>query len=121
MSKFDRSPSNQDSVRFSGYTPESRTRAFRYYFGLKNGTVEELAAAAGLSVSDILERPYGDEPIPLASGFSAVRTCGLDWRRDTLAPQHQGDWAYWRDVIRGFWITGPLDGFNPDYHANHAH
>lgn len=101
------------------YTPEERARALYYFFGWQGGTVHQLAAATGLTAADILHRPYGDGRT--GDGFSAVRTCSADWRRDKLAPQHQGDWAFWRDVIRGFWITGPLDGLNDRYACNSAH
>lgn len=88
-------------------TPEQRARALYYYFGWQGGTVHQLSDVTGIDPVTLL---HGNPaPAPLSGGFSAVRTCSLEWRRDTLAPRHQGDWPYWRDVISGFWATGPLD------------
>lgn len=114
-----RTPPPSEEASFAAYSLDEKLRALRYYFGLADAEITDLAAATGLLPEDISHRSHGAER--LCGGFSAVRTCSLDWRRDTLSPQHQGDWAYWRDVIRGFWITGPLDGFNPRYATNHAH
>lgn len=94
-------------MKIDSFTPEQRARALYYYFGWQGGTIHQLAAATGISASDLLYRPHGDER--LTGGFSAVRTCDTAWRRDTLAPKHQGDWTYWRDVVVGFWATGALD------------
>jgi hypothetical protein len=91
---------------FSDLTPEQRATALYYFFGQKGGTAHQLAASTGLTVKDILHREHGPER--LSGGFSAVRTCSPDWRRDTLAPKHQGDWPFWRDAIVGYWITGAL-------------
>lgn len=95
-------------MKITDITPEQRARALYYYFGWQGGTIHQLARATGMKSQDLLYREHGGER--LCDGFSAVRTCDRDWRRDRLAPQHQGDWQYWRDVIIGFWITGPLDG-----------
>lgn len=98
-------------MKLDDFSPEQRARALYHYFGWQGGTVHQLAEATGLSSGDILYRPHGCEPSdPKNSGFSGIRTCDRDWRRDRLAPKHQGDWQYWRDAIIGFWITGPLDG-----------
>lgn len=91
---------------FEKLNAEQRAQALYYYFGWQGGTVHQLADATGLTVSDILYREQGDER--LCEGFSAVRTCDTAWRRDTLAPKHQGDWPYWRDVMIGYWATGAL-------------
>jgi hypothetical protein len=104
---------------FAAYSVDSKLRALRYYFGRPDADVEQIAALTGLTVEDISTRPHGLGRT--LHGFSAVRTCSLEWRRDTLAPKHQGEWDYWRDVIIGFWITGPLDGHDPQYLVNHAH
>lgn len=87
---------------------ENRVRALLYYFGWQGGTIHQIADATGCSVNQLLYGLHGDER--LGGGFSAVRTCDTEWRRDTLAPRYRADWAYWRDVIHGFWATGPLDG-----------
>lgn len=89
------------------YSPDQRVRALSYFFDLPTGEIEKLAEATGLSTDDILHRPYGEGRVH--HGFSAVRTCSAQWRIEVLAPQHQGDWPFWRDVIKGFWVTGPLD------------
>lgn len=91
----------------TSFTPEQRARALYYYFGWQGGTIHQLAKATGVDSQTIL---YSGHDGKLSDGFSAVRTCDRDWRRDRLAPKHQGDWGYWRDVIKGFWATGPLDG-----------
>jgi hypothetical protein len=110
------------AAAFDAYTPEERARALYYFFGWQGGTIHQLADATGISADDLLHRKHGYEPsLPAVSGFSAIRTCGTAWRRDTLAPKRKGDWAYWRDAIRGFWITGPMDGLNDRYATNHAH
>lgn len=87
------------------YTPEQRARALYYYFGWQGGTVHQLAAATGLTTAQILY----DALTPGDHGFSAIRTCGKDWRVNKLAPTHQGNVRYWHDAIVGFWATGPLD------------
>ena len=90
-------------------TPEQRAQALYYFFGWQGGTIHHLATATGLAVSDLLYRDHGTENSePRMGGFSAIRTCDLPWRRDVLAPKSLGDWAFWRDAIIGFWITGPL-------------
>lgn len=101
---------------FATYSSEERLRALRYYFGLADADAGSLGGLTGLTPDDIEHREHGPEP--LNDGFSAVRTCSLDWRRDTLAPQYQGNWPYWRDVIAGFWVTGSLDRLDPRYPAN---
>lgn len=102
---------------FSKYSTDERLRALRFYFGKAGADAKELAGLTGLSPDDIQRREHGPEPIN--DGFSAVRTCSLEWRRDTLAPQYQGNWAYWRDVIAGFWVTGSLDRAEPRYPVRH--
>lgn len=97
---------NKAGHTIADLTPEERAEALYYYFGWQGGTVHQLAKATGLSVQDILYREHGPEP--LSGGFSAVRTCDTAWRRDNLAPKNRGDWAYWRDVMRGYWVTGAL-------------
>lgn len=94
----------------SSFTPEQRTRALLYYFGWQGGTIHQLAKETGVAASDLLYKneSYPDPVIPLA-GFSAIRTCDKDWRVNRLAPNHKGEWPYWRDAIIGFWVTGPLD------------
>jgi hypothetical protein len=110
------------AAAFDAYTPEERTRALCYFFGWQGGTIQQLADATGVSAENLLYRKHGYEPsLPAANGFSAIRTCGASFRRDRLAPQNKGDWAFWRDAIRGFWVTGPLDGLNDRYATNHAH
>lgn len=109
-------PSAADS--FARYSVEEKLRALRYYFGVADADIHTLARSTGLSQSDIAEREHGSEP--LNDGFSAVRTCSLEWRRDTLAPRYQGNWPYWRDVIAGFWVTGSLDRVDPRYPGNHG-
>jgi hypothetical protein len=100
---------NQMLKTFEKLSPEQRTQALYYYFGWQGGTVHQLAQATGLSVDDILYREHGDERSDIhLAGFSAIRTCDMDWRRNTLAPKRQGEWAYWRDAIGGFWATGAL-------------
>ena len=94
-------------MQIEQFNPEQRARALYFYFGWQGGTIHQLAVATGLSATDILYRAHGEER--LSGGFSAVRTCDVDWRTDTLAPRYLGDWPYWRDVIIGFWATGPLD------------
>lgn len=88
-------------------TPEQRARALYYFFGWQGGTIHQLAASTGCTVETLLYADNGPER--LGGGFSAVRTCSMEWRRDTLAPKEQGNWPFWRDVISGFWATGPLD------------
>lgn len=109
-------PSAADS--FARYSVEEKLRALRYYFGQPEADIHALARSTGLTPGDIADRVHGPEP--LNDGFSAVRTCSLEWRRDTLAPQYQADWPYWRDVIAGFWVTGSLDRVDPRYPANHG-
>lgn len=111
--------SNVCEKAFNAYTPEERLRALRYYFGRPEASAEDLSTETGLSPNDLLSRSHGDGG--QGHGFFGVRTCSLEWRRNTLAPQHQGDWPWWRDVIRAFWVTGPLDGVDPRYSTNHAH
>ena len=105
------------------YTPEQRARALYYFLGWQGGTVHQLAKATGLTVSQILYEPLNGydgyavgTPRELsrfisdkANGSSAVRTCDREYRANTLAPAHKGDFEFWGGVIRGFWITGPLD------------
>ena len=90
-------------------TPEQRTRALLYYFGWQGGTIHQLAKETGINSSDLLYKcdGYPDPVIPM-QGFSAIRTCDRDWRVNRLAPNHKGEWPYWRDAILGFWSTGPL-------------
>ena len=84
-----------------------RARALYYFFGYGGGTIHQLSQATGVNVHELLTAPLiGDN---LTGGFSAVRTCAAQWRVERLAPAHKGDWTFWRDVIAGFWATGPLD------------
>lgn len=94
-------------MKIDQITPEMRVRALLYYFGWQGGTIHQLAEATGVEARTLL---YSNEIGPLSGGFSAIRTCERDWRVERLAPQAQGDWPYWRDAIKGFWATGPLDG-----------
>jgi hypothetical protein len=90
----------------STFTAEQRAEALYYYFGWQGGTIHQLARETGISSTDLLHRANGTEP--LSHGFSAIRTCDKTWRVEKLALQHKGDWAYWRDVIIGYWATGAL-------------
>lgn len=95
---------------FDRLSPSERVEPLYYFFGWQGGTVHQLAAATGCTVETILSAPHGGGA--LSGGFSAVRTCDRDWRADRLAPQHQGDWPFWRDVISGYWATGALGKAN---------
>jgi len=77
------------------------------YDAFNLGSVFRGTAATGCSAIDLIERDHGSAGT--GSGFSAVRTCNLPWRRDYLAARHQGEFLYWRDVMNGFWVTGALD------------
>lgn len=98
-------------------SPNNRARALLYYFGmgLRIGgeTIPELARLTGCSAADLLhaaELPYsGGLASAHVGGFSAVRTCSMEWRRDTLAPRYVGNLEYWQGVIAGFWVTGALE------------
>jgi hypothetical protein len=89
----------------SSILPEDRSQALYYYFGWKGGTIHQLAESTGVPALTLL---YDNSDGELTGGFSAIRTCDLEWRVERLAPLHQGDWPYWRDAIKGFWATGPL-------------
>lgn len=88
------------------YTPSQRFEALAYYFGWQGGTCHQLDDATGCR--DVVSRPFDQSDN--AFGWFAVRTCGVDWRCDKLAPEHKGDWPYWCGVIRGYWVTGALGG-----------
>lgn len=95
-------------------SPAKRAWALRYYFGLNErmGEIAELARLTGCSAADLLqaeEIPYSGLNNSHIGGFSAVRTCGMEWRRDTLAPRYVGNLEYWQGVIAGFWATGALN------------
>ena len=101
-------------------TPSMRLRALLYFFGWQGGTIHQVAAETGLDQLQILNAPL--DPTPRlghsVDGFSAIRTCDREWRRDTLAPKHRGNWQFFASAIRGFWITGPIDGLDdrwPDH------
>lgn len=96
-------------MRIDTLTPDQRVEALLFYFGWQGGTIHQLAEATGCSVADLLYRDHEDTKCAdPAGGFCAIRTCGLAWRRDVLAPRAKGDWPYWRDVIIGYWATGAL-------------
>ncbi len=103
---------------FAKFSVDERLRALRYYFGQADADLNALASLTGLSTEDITGRQNGPEP--LGDGFSAIRTCTLEWRRDTLTPSYVGNWPYWRDTIHGFWATGSLDRAEPRYPAAHG-
>lgn len=96
------------------YNEEQRTKALYYYLGWQGGTVHQLANEIGLTVQQILydEMPSKAETATRARdfshGFSAVRTCDLNWRVTKLLPEWKGNVDYWYGVIEGFHITGPL-------------
>ncbi|WP_292636896.1 hypothetical protein [Mesorhizobium sp.] len=98
-------------------SPNNRTRALLYYFGLEKmhidgKAVSELARLTGCSAADLLhaaELPHSGLNCDHSGGFSAVRTCDMEWRRDRLAPRYVGNLEYWQGVIAGFWITGALN------------
>lgn len=85
-----------------------RAEALYAYFGWQGGTVHQLAEATGLTVAAILYEDALDHDRSLASrysmGWSAIRTCDLAWRRNTLAPKWQGVAAYWHGVMAGYWL-----------------
>lgn len=86
-------------------SPEDRVKALLYYFGWQGGTIHQLAKETGVDSSTIL---HGEISSPCNDGFSTIRTCEKDWRVNTLAPKHQGDWSYWAQAIVGYWATGGL-------------
>lgn len=88
------------------FSPSQRFEALAYYFGWQGGTCHQLDAATGCK--DVIGRAF--DQTDNSGGWFAVRTCSKDWRRDTLAPKHQGDWAFWCGVIQGYWATGTLGG-----------
>jgi hypothetical protein len=81
---------------------EMRTKALCHFFGWQGGTIHQLAKACGCDVQILLYSPLMDGS-RLGHGFSAMRTCELDWRRDVLAKSNHGDWPFWRDAIAGYW------------------
>lgn len=90
-------------------TESMRMRALLYFMGWQGDTIEQLARETALASIHLLNAPLvKDNP----DGFSAVRTCDRDWRRGFLAPRRKGDWDFYSGVIKGFWVTGPLDGLN---------
>lgn len=98
------------------FTPSQRTRALFYFFGWQGGTIHQLAHETGIDSETIL---HGVVAHDSNGGFSAIRTCGRDWRRGTLAPKHKGDWPFYAAAISGFWATGALDGLG-DRYPEHA-
>lgn len=92
-------------------SPADRADALYYFFGWQGGTIHQLSRATGLEAFDLLYKemaPSGALASAESMGWTSVRTCERDWRRDRLGPQHQGDWPYWSGVIRGYWATGCL-------------
>ena len=106
-------PQYASEVLIANLNPEERTQALYFFFGWQGGTVHQLAAATGLTVSQILYEPLslrGDLSSAFTGGWSSIRTCSRAWRRNTLtlAPQRLGDFEYWSGAISGYWATGPL-------------
>jgi hypothetical protein len=87
--------------------PEQRTKALLYFFGWQGGTVHQLASVTGCSVHDLLYST--DTSSADLGGMSAIRTCSLPWRANVLAPENQGNLAFWQGAIIGYWITGQLE------------
>ncbi|AZO29367.1 hypothetical protein [Mesorhizobium sp. M1B.F.Ca.ET.045.04.1.1] len=104
-------------MKIDGISPNNRARALLYYFGLEGmhldgKAVAELARLTSCSAADLLhatELPHSGLTCDHAGGFSAVRTCDMEWRRDTLAPRYSANLEYWQGVIAGFWATGALN------------
>jgi hypothetical protein len=93
------------------YAPAERFEALAYFFGWQGGSCHQLDEATGCRdvTSRALERDRGLTG-STGGGFSSVRTCDRDWRRDRLAPQERGNWPYWVGVIDGYFATGALGG-----------
>jgi hypothetical protein len=99
---------HEEMDSFSG---EKRAEALYYYFGWQGGTIHQLVEVTGVSIDDILYNSYQRQQglnSAYNSGFSGVRTCSRDWRKNTLAPKYFGNVPYWHGVIEGYWITGKL-------------
>ena len=103
------------------YTPSERFEALAYFFGQQGGTCHQIDDATGCK--DSLTRPLATkdseeyqsaanwlDAMESLAGFSAIRTCSRDWRRDRLAPKEKGNWIFWTSAIHGYWATGALGG-----------
>lgn len=94
------------------YTPEQRARAAYYYLGWQGGTVHQLSKEFGLTVSQILYDDLvqdGAAKSDFTGGWFGIRTCDRDWRVNTLLLKVKGNFEYFSGLVRGFWVTGPLD------------
>ena len=92
-------------INLRKFTAEQRTRALEHYFGPPYFPLGELSILTGLTVDQITK---DCSYFNLNGGFSAIRTCGRSFRVGVLAPNHQGDFAFWASAILGYWATGPL-------------
>ncbi len=86
-------------------SPEQRSSNLFAYFGYQGGTIHQIAQETGVDAQTLLyaEPKDGTYLSSLYSlGSSALETCTLNWRRNTLAPQHHGQIDYWLGVADAF-------------------
>lgn len=70
--------------------------------GWQGGTVHQVSAETGLTVSQIVEtdrkQPRGDK---YAQGWFAARTCSLDHNQKVNFPKARKDLDFWMGVAQG--------------------
>lgn len=69
--------------------------------GWQGGTVHQVAAETGLTVSQIVETDRKEETGDFFLGHSAVRTCSLEFNREVNFPKHKGNLSFWMGAARG--------------------
>lgn len=89
-------------------TPENRTKYLLQAFGWQGGTIHQLAEETGCEVSDLLYSKIR-EPLGITTdffkGWSAARTCELQWNLDVNFPPRKGNLQFWQGVMRGLQLV----------------
>ena len=81
--------------------PKTNTELLCLALGWQGGTVHQVAEATGLTAAQIINTDRMKEGESHGNGFSAVRTCSLEFNRTVNFPARQGNLSFWMGVARG--------------------
>lgn len=78
--------------------------------GYQGGTIHQAAQETGLTTEEILSLPTRENEVKgsltsdYSSGWCAVRTCNLTFRKEVIYPKYRGNINFWAGVVRGLYL-----------------
>jgi hypothetical protein len=84
----------------------TRLEALCKALGWQGGTIHQVAAATGCKVKDLLTSTPSSTALASdhSHGWSASRTCDLEWNRRVNFPRRMGNLDFWLGVADGLMV-----------------